>query len=391
MRILFICGSAEPGRCGVGDYTRMLSVELAKNGHHVFILALDDWNMPNPALPLSDGCNPCGLGSLEILRISRYTKPGLRFCCLQEVIQGFQPDCCSLQYVPYAYSSHGIPLWLIRALRALPSIIPLHVMFHEVCERGGGIKSRARSIIQRSIVSRILHLPSLGAATTSILEYKKRIYEISGNQYVGILPLFGNIPLAPVHSVGKYIRPLLSVEALNMIYFGSAPDPLVTRLLLDRLLEYSEMKDARINLLVVGNLGANGPGFMHEIHRLHSPRIKIVHRGACPPEELSRLFIEADVGIARVPFRLLGKSGSTISMLEHGLPVWCPMGGIPSTLQEVFDQPERELIHVELAAAAAAKRGVARQRLWAVASAMSQLLSSVAEDFRNRNRRELIL
>ena len=42
MNILFICGSAEPGKDGVGDYTRRLCGELLRTGHRTRILALCD-------------------------------------------------------------------------------------------------------------------------------------------------------------------------------------------------------------------------------------------------------------------------------------------------------------------------------------------------------------
>lgn len=42
MDILFICGSVEPGKDGVGDYTRRLSGELIRIGHEVKILSLCD-------------------------------------------------------------------------------------------------------------------------------------------------------------------------------------------------------------------------------------------------------------------------------------------------------------------------------------------------------------
>ena len=42
MKILFFCGSAEPGKDGVGDYTRRLCGELLRIGHETQILSLFD-------------------------------------------------------------------------------------------------------------------------------------------------------------------------------------------------------------------------------------------------------------------------------------------------------------------------------------------------------------
>jgi Trk K+ transport system NAD-binding subunit len=42
MKIAFICGSLEPGRDGVGDYTRRLAGELVKQQHEVLVIAFND-------------------------------------------------------------------------------------------------------------------------------------------------------------------------------------------------------------------------------------------------------------------------------------------------------------------------------------------------------------
>jgi hypothetical protein len=42
MKVLFICGSAQPQRCGVGDYSRRLAGELIRQGHKASIVSLMD-------------------------------------------------------------------------------------------------------------------------------------------------------------------------------------------------------------------------------------------------------------------------------------------------------------------------------------------------------------
>ncbi len=37
--------------------------------------------------------------------------------------------------------------------------------------------------------------------------------------------------------------------------------------------------------------------------------------------EISEIFLNADIGISRANYEYFGKSGSTVAMLEHGLPV----------------------------------------------------------------------
>ena len=42
MKIVFICGSAQPGKDGVGDYVRLLALSLLKMGHQAAIVAYND-------------------------------------------------------------------------------------------------------------------------------------------------------------------------------------------------------------------------------------------------------------------------------------------------------------------------------------------------------------
>jgi hypothetical protein len=42
MKIVFVCGSVEIGRDGVGDYTRQLGLELLNQGHEVRIIGIND-------------------------------------------------------------------------------------------------------------------------------------------------------------------------------------------------------------------------------------------------------------------------------------------------------------------------------------------------------------
>jgi hypothetical protein len=41
MKLLFITGCLEPGKDGVGDYTRELATECARRGHAVFLISLN--------------------------------------------------------------------------------------------------------------------------------------------------------------------------------------------------------------------------------------------------------------------------------------------------------------------------------------------------------------
>jgi len=42
VKVVFLCSSLEPGRDGVGDYTRRLAAELVRQGHFSAVVSLND-------------------------------------------------------------------------------------------------------------------------------------------------------------------------------------------------------------------------------------------------------------------------------------------------------------------------------------------------------------
>ena len=58
MKLLFLCSSLEPGRDGVGDYTRRLAGECLRQGHEVRLLSLNDKGEIRSRLLETNGVNP---------------------------------------------------------------------------------------------------------------------------------------------------------------------------------------------------------------------------------------------------------------------------------------------------------------------------------------------
>ena len=102
MRIAFICGSIEPGRDGVGDYTRRLAAECIRQGHECRMVSLRDRGKYGSEMQECEGVQiaclrcPASMAGEERIRQAR------------EFLDAFQPDCISLQFVPYAFHPKGI-------------------------------------------------------------------------------------------------------------------------------------------------------------------------------------------------------------------------------------------------------------------------------------------
>src|SRR5258708_26746090 len=125
MRICFICGSLEPGRDGVGDYTTSLADELRRLGHNVILIALRD-NFITEAMAANQ---QSAVGSTRSLRLpSAWPWPE----CIRHAKQQldrFDPEWVSLQFVCYSFHPKGLVHGLSAKLAPLLMGRKLHIYF----------------------------------------------------------------------------------------------------------------------------------------------------------------------------------------------------------------------------------------------------------------------
>ena len=98
MKIIFICGSLEPARDGVGDYTRKLAAEIIRQGHKATIVSLAEENN----FDLFKGVQHCEDIEIPVLRSAVIFHKNY----VQEVkawIDEFNPGWISLQFVPFSF------------------------------------------------------------------------------------------------------------------------------------------------------------------------------------------------------------------------------------------------------------------------------------------------
>ena len=127
MRILFICGSLEPGVDGVGDYTRRLAKSLILRNYDVLLVSLRDRDAMD-YISEEQGNNI----AIETIRIPKSRTQRERFNELQIILKEFNPDIISLQFVPYSFSEKGLPFGFVRNVKSLGYKNKWHIMFHEL-------------------------------------------------------------------------------------------------------------------------------------------------------------------------------------------------------------------------------------------------------------------
>ncbi len=309
MKILFICGSLEPGKDGVGDYVEVLSKRLGKLEHEVFKIALHDRFLK------------CDFKDQEgQLRISDQVRWPEKEQLCSMVISKFSPDVISFHFVPFAYSKKGILMSVLTYLKRILRGRPLHLMFHELWVEGRSFKSLVLSFLQRITILRLIRKLGPKYIHTSNEYYQHRLLKYGVNSK--LYPVFSNVPLCyDMAYVRQAIDQKLGVKKeCNVPFFlcfGSIHSGGEWDVLMDTIVSNYE----KAVIISVGIVGRNGNLIWRKLKEEHNLNIQFIELGYVRAEELSYLLYLSDFGITTNPEVLLKKSGSVAAFIVHGTPV----------------------------------------------------------------------
>jgi len=319
MRILIICSSLEKGRDGVGDYSLKLGKWLDRNGCSVAIIAVNDKYISKNQLS----------GEVSV-RLSSSLSSKSRFELLQNKINEFEPEILFLQYVPYAYHKKGMPLNFAKRIGSLSTSGEWVIMVHEPYI-GGRLTAKGKFVkfAQQKALRRLVKKTAPRRVFTSIKKYEKALADI--NIVSSILPLFGNIAFAetPEKEAG---------DKVLGVFFGTHPKKEYFSLVKEGI-----EKAASSHLLSIALCGKTGNSefYAYLKYSFRNKNIELQNIGELSEKNMSDLFSQSDFGIARISPDLIGKSGSAISLLEHGLKLWIPLAKTQGEIsEEVLFRPD---------------------------------------------------
>lgn len=311
MKLVFLCGSLEPGRDGVGDYSRRLACELIRKSHEVVIVALKDRVITS----LYSGLQSSNGIDVPVLRIPASMDEKERFSHAGDYIRKFGPEWISLQYVPFSFEKRGLPFTFGKHLKGLCSNVKWHFMFHELWVGLYGystFKLKILGLMQKVIIRQMLAAINPESVTTSIGIYKKNL----GWKEVNLIPLFSNIPVA-----GTLRQDMKQSDNITAIHFGSFTGALDDyKRQVDFLTGIGEKTGKTVCLEIIGNGGVYKDKAI-DISRRAFGEENVIDCGFLSEESISNHLLGADIGISRADYTLFGKSGSAMAMLEHGLPL----------------------------------------------------------------------
>ncbi len=312
MKITFICTCLEPGRDGVGDYTRLLADASSSLGHECSLLSLHDPHVHAPTEESQSSRNH----NLTTLRLPASHSWTARGNAAQRALARLSPDLLSWQLVPYGFNPKGIiPPEAIALATTLARGRRNQALLHELwigLSRGEPFKNTfLYGPLQRRALLHLLSALAPVALHTTNLPYQQTLarQRLSAD----LLPLFGNIPVSPSPLA---LRP--SPGALRAVLFGSI-HPQFTAAHLAPLYTLATQLNRPLQLTTLGRIGPYGEKLLAQL-----PSGSTTHLGPLPPDEVSKALQSADFGLATHPWALLGKSGAVAAYLDHGLPVIVP-------------------------------------------------------------------
>lgn len=311
MKILFLCGSLEPGKDGVGDYTRRMASALIRFNHQATIVALND---PYIDMVVYESQVEDKI-TIPVMRLTASGSWKQKLPIAKQYISKQNPDWISLQYVPFAFHHKGVPYFLTAVIKKLVVGKKFHIMFHELwtgMKVGTSTKELLLGILQKGMIFSMIRSLSPAIIHTQshiyLEQLKRRGIEVKH------LPLFGNI------AVIKQVNFESKDKAIRLICFGGIQAEAPVEQLIDKLQHFKKSVEKAV---IISFVGRSGPWLNSWLTKLKQSEIGYEIIGEQTPEKISGLLQQADVGIFTTPAALAEKSGSVAAMLEHGLPVIC--------------------------------------------------------------------
>ena len=277
MIICFITGDKNPGQCGITDYVELLAQELEKLGHKI------EWHL------IKKGC-----GELNNLP---------------------NADLHSIQFAPYAYANNGIPITILNLLARKLQNKRVHLNFHEIWVGAyprANWKERGIGWLQKKLILHFINkckpawITSSNAAAIDRLKCRGILARF--------LYLFGNIPYSAATKVTT------TEQILKVAFFGTHYPNFAYHKLGDFFSNLSKTCGKALEIVLIGRQREDG--CTDQILSLCKKNNFLIQTtGELSTNLISEQLQECSLGVSTTPFDVIGKSGATAAMLEHGLPI----------------------------------------------------------------------
>lgn len=308
IKILFMCNSCEPGKDGVGDYTRRLVSELILRGYEVQILTLNDSYINNNLI--SQEIQEYNKIKINVTRCSNLSYNNISI--IKKYLKEFNPNLISLQFVIYGFHPKGLPFGLSNKLGFLFKNFKVHIMFHELwvgMEDQAVTKHKIYAQLQKWIIKKIIFKINPKFISTNTQLYKWQLEKLG--YAVQLFPLFSNIK--------NYNLGTKSDINLNIILFGSLHKTYSISKAVDFFYNMSLNEQLKLNFIF---LGRNGIHIIDWLTELKNRKFNFEIIGEKTEKEISYFLNSSNIGVVTTPYLLNEKSGVAQAYKEHGLQLY---------------------------------------------------------------------
>ena len=334
MKIVFLCGSLNPGRDGVGDYTRRLAAEMILRKHQAQIIALKDRDAGEVLLEKQRANSV----EIETLRIPQSLSDAGRLPLVKESVKSFAPDWISLQFVPFSFHKRGLPFEMGKMLKNISSSVSWHVMFHEIWQ-GGSFKNNLIGRIQKKIIKSMLNSIKPRCISTSNVFYRNNLSAIGVSSEK--IQVFNSIDQGsnPENIAEVCLPEEVLADRQNFVVASFFGGMVYNQELLENLKILAKKTEKAGKKLFVSHIGYCPPAetFFPEIMREIGVPTAVF--GERREQEVANYLFQADLGLSTHPKILYEKSSGIAAMLNNGLPVLL--------LNRSFEKDNREISEVK--------------------------------------------
>ena len=277
MKICFITGHNYSKQCGITDYVELLAKELEKLGHQV----------------------------------ERYF---IKMEC-DVLIDLPDADLYSIQFAPYAYDSNGMPKTILNLIAEELCNKNVHLNFHEIWVGAyprANWKERGIGWIQKKIILNFINNCKPAWITSSNAAALDRLNQLGIP--ARFLYLFGNIP----YSINSKVPP--KGQILKIAFFGTPYADFPYNKLGDFCSTLSETCGKKLEIIMIGRQREDAAAD-RVLSICKKNNFLIQKTGELSTSLISEQLQICFLGVSTTPYDVIGKSGATAAMLEHGLPV----------------------------------------------------------------------
>lgn len=329
MKIIFLCGSLEPGRDGVGDYSRRLATDLMTRGHWIGLIALNDKHINEKF----DGTQTENDLPIPVLRVPSTWKVAEKIKHAKKWIDLVNPDWLSLQYVIFSFHNKGLPFTFNKLLKGLGQGYNWHIMFHETwvgMAVNDSVKLKLLGIIQKILIKKLIRNLKPRVIHTQcdlfVEQLKRQKFRVKK------LPLFSNIEIHhPGPLKNKNQAYSLDNDKIRFVFFGGLHPEAKLSEFFSALKYFEKAYSTSYEFLYIGRHGGQ---INKHLQILDEVNFKYHVIGEVAPNEISSLLSVSSYGVSTGAPEVLEKSGSVAAMIDHGLPVICIGKGM--TLKETI-------------------------------------------------------